>query len=80
MLYEDTGNARYLAAGQRANAFVRRTIRLDDAPEGIRGGVKGSFPVDGDYGPFEYPNWAAKFLIDSLTLEEKLTSVAERPS
>ena len=74
MLHEDTGNARYLEAGRRANAFVRRTIQLGDAPEGMRGGVKGSFPVDGGYGPFEYPNWAAKFLIDSLTLEEKLAS------
>jgi hypothetical protein len=79
MLHEDTGNVRYLEAARRANAFVRRTVRLD-APEGIRGGVKGSFPVDGDYGPFEYPNWAAKFLIDSLTLEEKLVSAATQSS
>jgi hypothetical protein len=71
MLYEDTGDARYLDAGKRANAFVRRTVRLD-APEVMRGGVKGSYPVDGGYGPFEYPNWAAKFLIDSLALEERL--------
>lgn len=80
MLYEDTGNARYLEAGRRANSFVRRTVRLDDAPEGMRGGVKGSLPVDGGYGPFEYPNWAAKFLIDSLTLEERLATRAKQPS
>ena len=33
----------------RANGFVRRTIRLDGPPD-TRGGVKGSFPVDGGYG------------------------------
>ena len=33
------------------------------------GGVKGSFPVDGDYCRYAYPNWAAKFLADSLMLE-----------
>jgi hypothetical protein len=76
MLYEDTGEAKYLDGARRANAFVRRTVRLD-APEGIRGAVKGSFPIDGDYGRFEYPNWAAKFLIDSLTLEARLTSEQE---
>ena len=40
-----------------------------DGPEGIRGGVKGSHPVDGGYGPFEYLNWAAKFSIDANLIE-----------
>ncbi len=76
MIYEDTGDARYLDAAKRANAYVRRTVRLD-APVGIRGGVKGSFPIDGDYAPFEYPNWAPKFLIDSLVLEQRVVTAAQ---
>ncbi|MGF1606897.1 MAG: hypothetical protein ACFB22_11215 [Rhodothalassiaceae bacterium] len=56
------------AAADRATAFVRRTIRLD-GPDGQRGGVKGSFPVNGDYGRFEYLNWAAKFTIDACMTE-----------
>lgn len=63
-----TGDAGWREAALRANAYVRRTVRLDGPPE-TRGGVKGSFPVDGDYGRFEYLNWAAKFLADSLMLE-----------
>lgn len=63
-----TGDAGWRDAALRANAYVRRTVRLDGPPE-TRGGVKGSFPVDGDYGTFEYLNWAAKFLADSLMLE-----------
>ena len=68
MLHQVTGEARYLDAGRRANHYVRRSVKLDGPPE-VRGGVKGSFPVDGDYGRFEYLNWAAKFCIDAQLLE-----------
>jgi hypothetical protein len=34
--------------------------------------VKGSFPIDGDYGQFEYLNWATKFAIDSYTAEQQI--------
>lgn len=71
LLYEVTGETRYLDAGRRANAFVRRTISMDGPPE-IRGGVKGSFPIQGQYGAFEYLNWAPKFFIDSQMLELRL--------
>jgi rhamnogalacturonyl hydrolase YesR len=67
-LFEDTGDARYLDAARAANAWVRSTIRVDGR-EDTRGGVKGSFPIWGTYGQYEYLNWAAKFLIDANTLE-----------
>jgi hypothetical protein len=67
-LFEVTGEPRYREAGRSANAFVRRTIRLDGAPD-TRGGVKGSFPVDGAYGSYEFLNWAAKFTIDANRAE-----------
>jgi hypothetical protein len=47
---------------------VRRTIRLD-GPTGTRGGVKGSYPVSGAYGRYEYLNWAAKFAVDAFLME-----------
>lgn len=67
-LYQATGEQRYFDAARKVNAFVRKTVRLDGPPE-ARGAVKGSFPVDGAYGRFEYLNWAAKFAIDSNLLE-----------
>ncbi len=70
-LYQLTGDPEYLKAGKAANRYVRRTIRLD-GPDGIRGGVKGSFPVWGGYLTYEYPNWAAKFFLDSNLLESDL--------
>lgn len=73
MLYEATGEARYLETARRANAFVRRTVRLD-GPEDVRGAVKGSFPVDGAYGRYEYLNWAAKFFVDANLYERRLAA------
>lgn len=71
MLYEQTEDARYRDAGRRLNAFVRRTVCID-GPQGVRGGVRGSFPINGDYARFEYLNWAAKFFVDSNRLEARL--------
>jgi len=71
LLHQLTGEARYLDAGRRCTSFVRRTVALDGAAD-ARGGVKGSFPVDGAYGQWEYLNWAAKFCIDANLLESDL--------
>ena len=81
LLFEETGDARYLDAASRALAFVRRTIRIDGSVD-VRGGVKGSFPVTGAYCRYQYPNWATKFFIDAPLLEQDVRarrgSVGER--
>jgi len=71
LLYRLTGQQRYLDAGKRSLAYVRRTVKLTGPVETL-GGVKGSFPVDGDYGKWEYLNWASKFCIDANLLESDL--------
>lgn len=76
LLYRFTGQEKYRDAGFRANAFVRRTIKTDGRPE-TRGAVKGSFPVDGDYGIYQYLNWAVKFCVDAQM--EELRVRAEHP-
>lgn len=68
MLFELTGDKKYFDAAVLANRFVRRSIRLD-GPEDTRGAVKGSFPVNGAYGDYQYLNWAPKFMIDANLLE-----------
>ena len=70
-LFLFTGEEKYKRAGLALNKYVRRTVAIE-GPAEIRGGVKGSFPVDGDYGRLQYLNWAPKFLIDSLMLEQEL--------
>lgn len=68
LLYSITGKGEYLGAAKQANRYVRRTVHLTGNPDVI-GGVRGAFPVNGDYGRFEYLNWAAKFCIDSQLME-----------
>ena len=68
LLHKATRSEAYLRAGRLANSFVRRTISLD-GPLEIRGGIKGSFPVDGEYGRWQYLNWACKFTIDANLAE-----------
>jgi len=71
ILYDKTGYELYRDAAYGLNRAVRRTLRIDD-PDETRGAVKGSFPIDGDYGQFEYLNWATKFAIDSYTAEQQV--------
>ena len=80
-LYGQTGREAYRQAGSRLIGFVRRTIDLSGDDKNTYGGVKGSYPVDGDYGRFEYLNWAPKFTIDACLSELALaTSQLERKS
>jgi hypothetical protein len=64
MLYQYTQQHSYRAAAFAANRYVRRTMKTQGVPETL-GGIKGSFPVSGDYGQYQYLNWAAKFFVDS---------------
>ena len=68
LLYKLTDDVSFRDAGLLANSWVRRTIDVQGDAD-TRGGVKGSFPVDGGYGRFEYLNWAVKFCIDSNLCE-----------
>jgi uncharacterized protein YyaL (SSP411 family) len=61
---------KYSDAVRRVNAFLKRSQNLKTRRPGIRGGIQGSFPVNGQYMNYRVPNWAAKFFIDALLLEE----------
>lgn len=73
LIFRETGLDRYFRAAKAANEYVCRTVSLTADPDRY-GGVKGSFPVDGEYLRYQYPNWAAKFLVDSLHLENLVTA------
>ncbi|HVN55454.1 MAG TPA: hypothetical protein VMT46_14055 [Anaerolineaceae bacterium] len=51
---------------EKAIGFVASTQILDKQSKNIYGGIAGSHPIYGRYERFKYPNWAAKFFIDSL--------------
>ena len=63
-----TGDSLFGEAARSAVDFVKETQNLESNDPAIRGGVKGSYPFDGQYAPFELINWAAKFTCDALLL------------
>ena len=68
-LYDVTGDQRWLNAGLKAveQAAARQETMHWPA---IHGAIAGSFPVWGRYAPMQYPNWATRFLADSLMMYE----------
>lgn len=68
-MYQFSGDVEYRDAAYAANQYVRRTIKVTGSPE-VRGGIKGSFPIYGKYGTYQYLNWACKFFVDSNVLEK----------
>ena len=45
---------------------------MDAADERIKGAISGSYPIWGEYQRLAFPNWATKFFVDALLLEETL--------
>lgn len=70
-VFEKTKNSAYQVAAHRLLSFLKSTQNCVSEDPGLRGGIKGSFPFSGDYGRFETLNWATKFFIDALLLDEK---------
>jgi hypothetical protein len=79
LLYKCTGESRYRDAAYAANRYVRRTMKIDGSAE-TRGAIKGSFPVWGDYGSYQYLNWACKFFVDSNMLERDVRLLDSSPT
>jgi hypothetical protein len=71
MLYQITSELQYRDCAYLVNRYVRRTMKID-GPAETRGAIKGSFPVYGEYGAYEYLNWACKFFLDSHMLEKEV--------
>lgn len=69
-LAEWTGDKAWRKAAERLTGELKRLQRLDGNPN-TRGALKGAFPVYGEYGRYEYLNWATKFLADALMQEEQ---------
>ncbi len=71
LLFEATQDQAFASAARAINRFVRLTLPVTaDADQA--GGVRGSFPVDGDYGRFRYLTAAAAHAIDANMMELEL--------
>jgi hypothetical protein len=72
-LHDLTGDARFLNAGLKAvEQGAARQQRIGSAD--VRGALAGSYPIWGRYAPLQYPNWATKFMADSLMMREDALS------
>ena len=65
-LYQLTGNETYKESAKRLLDYVIGTQNLQTTDLNIRGGLAGSWPIQGEYHPYQYPNWAAKFTADAI--------------
>ena len=74
ILYRQTEKTNFKEAAIKANNYLKSKQDIKNKNLGIRGGIKGSFPVNGAYGRYEYLNWAAKFFMDSLMKEDEYTA------
>jgi hypothetical protein len=63
------GSADLLGAARRVNEFLCRSQDRTSGNGGLRGGIRGSYPVHGAYGRYRVLNWATKYFIDAM-LEE----------
>lgn len=68
-LFQMTGEKKYLDCMERINSYLKKVQLLNGSNPDIYGGICGSCPVHGAYGPYEILNWAVKFFIDALLLE-----------
>ena len=72
-LHSLTKNKKYLISAKKINQFVKSTQNIYSRNKDIKGGIKGAYPIYGWYVPFCYINWAAKFFVDALMLEDDLS-------
>ena len=61
--------ARFVEAARRVNAWLASRQDLSSKDPGLRGGIRGSFPVNGAYGKWRVLNWATKFFADALMID-----------
>jgi hypothetical protein len=70
-LAQITGDDTLKEPAIRANRFNMSIQDLNTSDIAVRGALKGSHPINGEYMTYRYPNWATKFFMDGLMLEQK---------
>jgi len=65
-MYPYTGKREYFEAGRNLLGFVCFTQDLRPGIAGVDGGIRGSYPFEGEYGQWCVLNWATKFFADSV--------------
>jgi hypothetical protein len=73
-LHAATGDAAFFDGGRRAIDFLKALHDCSTPNLNVRGGIKGSHPIWGRYLFGTYPNWAAKFFMDALLMDDAVAA------
>lgn len=65
-----TATTTYREAADRLLDYLKALQDVSTEIEGIHGALPGSFPIFGEYMRGGYPNWATKYLLDALMLQD----------
>ena len=71
-LYEHLQEGRYLHAANRLVNYLKPLQLINPFHPEWNGALAGSFPLFGGYMTAGYPNWATKYLLDALLLQDRL--------
>lgn len=70
-LYEHLGAPVYRRAADRIVNYLKGLQLLDARNNALNGALAGSFPLFGGYMMGGYPNWATKYFLDALMLQDR---------
>lgn len=74
-LYAETGETEYRRAADRLTDYLKAHQVLTASDPSLIGAIGGSFPLLGSYMTAGYPNWATKYFLDSLLLQDRLSRI-----
>lgn len=70
-LYLETNDVRFRLAAAASLRYVMSCQDIHVKNSDVHGAISGSYPVWGRYSPMTYPNWAAKFFVDALLVQQR---------
>lgn len=73
-LYELTNETAYRKFGDTLVDYLKGVQELDATDPEVNGALAGSFPIFGGYMRGGYPNWATKYFLDALLLQDRLST------
>jgi len=75
-LWKITNDLKWKQCADKLINNLKATHQLVGGNTGVVGGIKGSHPIYGYYGKYEYLNWAAKFFADALMLSMNIETAS----
>ncbi len=73
-LFQVTDNDKYRQSADLLVNFLKGLQVMNSPTPALVGALSGSFPILGKYMTAGYPNWATKYFLDSLLLQDQLSN------